>query len=71
MLKNINLFIINIYTCLNEKDCLNCPFKEICTKSKQKPILRHILEKCKKMRLEYRYDLEVKEVYEQSPGHIE
>ena len=55
----------------DSKDCINCPFKGECTKSKQKQILRHIWEEYKEMALEYRHDLDVKEIYRQRPAHIE
>ena len=53
------------------KDCSKCPLKEQCTKSKNKQILRHIWEEYKEMALEYRHDLDVKEIYRQRPSHIE
>ena len=53
------------------KDCLNCPFKEQCTKSKQKQILRHIWEEYKEMTNDYRHHEDVKEIYRQRPAHIE
>ena len=33
----------------DSKDCMNCPFKEKCTKSKCKQILRHVWEEYKEM----------------------
>ena len=53
------------------KDCLNCPFKEQCTKSKQKQILRHIWKEYKEMAKDYRHHEDVKEIYRQRPAHIE
>ena len=53
------------------KDCSKCPLKEQCTKSKNKQILRHIWEEYKEMALDYRYDLDVREIYRQRPSHIE
>lgn len=53
------------------EDCKKCPFKEQCTKSKNKQVLRHVWEKYKEMAKDYRYDLDVKEIYKQRPAHIE
>ena len=53
------------------KDCINCPFKDKCTKSKQKQILRHVWEEYKEMALDYRHHNDVKEIYKQRPSHIE
>ena len=55
----------------NECDCSNCPFKEQCTKSKYKQILRHVWEEYKEMTNDYRHHEDVKEVYKQRPQHIE
>ena len=55
----------------SEKDCSNCPFKDKCTKSKYKQILRHVWERYKEMTEEYRHHLDVKEIYRQRPQHIE
>ena len=55
----------------NEKDCLNCPFKGQCTKSKSKQILRHVWEGYKEMANEYRHHIDVQEKYKQRPQHIE
>jgi predicted patatin/cPLA2 family phospholipase len=55
----------------SEKDCCNCPFKNQCTKSKNKQILRHIWEGYKEMANEYRHQDDVKEIYRQRPQHIE
>ena len=55
----------------DEKDCSNCPFKEKCTKSKYKQILRHVWEEYKEMVNDYRYHDDVKEIYRQRPQHIE
>ncbi len=54
-----------------ECDCSKCPFKGKCTKSKYKQILRHVWEGYKEMANEYRYHLDVKEIYKQRPQHIE
>ena len=54
-----------------ECDCSNCPFKEKCTKSKYKQVLRHIWEEYKEMANDYRHHLDVKEIYKQRPQHIE
>ena len=50
---------------------MNCPFKEQCTKSKYKQILRHVWEEYKEMTNDYRHHLDVKEIYRQRPQHIE
>ena len=55
----------------NSKDCINCPFKEKCTKGKYKQILRHIWEEYKEMVNDYRHHEDVKEIYKQRPQHIE
>ena len=55
----------------DSKDCMNCPFKEKCTKSKCKQILRHVWEEYKEMVNEYRHQDDVKEIYRQRPQHIE
>lgn len=54
-----------------ECDCRKCPFKEKCTKSKYKQVLRHIWEEYKEMVNDYRHHLDVKEIYKQRPQHIE
>lgn len=55
----------------NECDCKNCPFKNQCTKSKYKQVLRHIWEGYKEMTEEYRHQLDVQEEYKKRPSHIE
>ena len=55
----------------NSKDCLNCPLKGQCTKSKNKQILRHVWEGYKEMANEYRHYIDVQEKYKQRPQHIE
>lgn len=55
----------------DKSDCLNCPFKDKCTKSKYKQILRHIWEEYKDMVNDYRLRNDVKEIYRQRPQHIE
>ena len=55
----------------DSKDCMNCPFKEKCTKSKYKQILRHVWEGYKEMINDYRHREDVKEIYKQRPQHIE
>ena len=55
----------------DKNDCCNCPFKEQCTKSNYKQILRHIWEEYKEMVNEYRHQQDVKEVYRQRPQHVE
>ena len=55
----------------DSNDCKNCPFKEKCTKSKNKQILRHIWEEYKEMAEEYRHSMDVQEEYKQRPSHIE
>lgn len=55
----------------DQKDCMNCPFKEKCTKSKYKQVLRHMWEGYKEMVNDYRYHEGVKEIYRQRPQHIE
>ena len=55
----------------DSNDCVNCPFKEKCTKSKSKQILRHVWEGYKEMVNEYRHQEDVKEIYRQRPQHIE
>ena len=54
-----------------EKDCANCPFKDKCTKSKYKQVLRHVWEGYKEMVNDYRHHEDVKEIYKQRPQHIE
>lgn len=54
------------------KDCLHCPFKKQCTKSKNKVILRHVWEAYKEQVVdEYRHELDVIEVYKTRPQHVE
>ena len=55
----------------DKNDCCNCPFKEQCTKSDYKQVLRHIWEEYKEMVNDYRHRQDVKEVYRQRPQHIE
>ena len=55
----------------NSKDCLNCPLKGQCTKSKSKQILRHVWEGYKEMANEYRHHIDVEEKYKQRSQHIE
>ncbi len=55
----------------NPCDCASCPFKEKCTKSKYKQILRHVWEEYKEMANDYRHHEDVKEIYRQRPQHIE
>ena len=55
----------------DKNDCCNCPFKEKCTKSPYKQILRHIWEEYKEMANDYRHHQDVKEIYKQRPQHIE
>ena len=55
----------------DKNDCCNCPFKDQCTKSKYKQILRHIWEEYKEMVNDYRHRDDVKEIYRQRPQHIE
>ena len=55
----------------DSNDCMNCPFKEKCTKSKYKQILRHVCEEYKEMVNDYRHQADVKEIYRQRPQHIE
>ncbi len=55
----------------DKKDCANCPFKEKCTKSPYKQVLRHIWEEYKEMVKDYRHHLDVQEIYRQRPQHIE
>lgn len=54
-----------------ESDCQGCPFKEQCTKSKYKTILRHVWEEFKEMANDYRHRTDVKEIYKKRPQHIE
>ena len=54
------------------KDCSNCPFKEKCTKSKNKVVLRHVWEKYKELVVnDYRHELDVIEVYKTRSQHVE
>ena len=55
----------------DKNDCINCPFKNQCTKSKYKQILRHVWEEYKEMVNDYRLRNDVKEIYKQRPQHIE
>jgi len=55
----------------DKNDCSSCLFKEQCTKSKNKQILRHIWEEYKEMTNDYRLRNDVKEIYRQRPQHIE
>ena len=55
----------------DKNDCCNCPFKNQCTKSKYKQILRHVWEEYKEMVNDYRLRNDVKEIYRQRPQHIE
>ena len=55
----------------DKKDCQNCPFKDKCTKSSYKQVLRHIWEEYKEMANDYRHHLDVQEIYKQRPQHIE
>lgn len=55
----------------NRRDCENCPFKDKCTKSPYKQVLRHIWEEYKEMANDYRHHLDVQEIYKQRPQHIE
>lgn len=55
----------------DKKDCENCPFKDKCTKSPYKQVLRHIWEEYKEMVNDYRHHLDVKEIYKERPQHIE
>ena len=55
----------------DKNDCCNCPFKDQCTKSKYKQILRHVWEEYKEMVNDYRHRDDVKEIYRQRPQHIE
>ena len=52
-------------------DCSECPFKEKCTKSNYKQILRHVWEEYKEMVNDYRHHQDVREIYKQRPQHIE
>ena len=54
-----------------EKDCANCPFKDKCTKSKYKQVLRHVWEGYKEMVNDYRHHEDVKEIYRLRPQLIE
>lgn len=55
----------------NKKDCLNCPFKNQCTKSDYKIVTRHIWEEYKEIANEYRYRDDVRKVYKERSSHIE
>ena len=52
-------------------DCSVCPFKDKCTKSNYKQILRHVWEEYKEMANDYRHHQDVKDIYKQRPQHIE
>ena len=52
-------------------DCKGCPFKDQCTKSSYKQILRHVWEEYKEMVNDYRHQNDVREIYKQRPQHIE
>ena len=67
---NINKGSYIVYKA-NPCDCAICPFKEQCTKSKYKQVLRHVWEEYKEMVNDYRHNLDVKEIYKQRPQHIE
>ena len=54
-----------------ECDCSTCQYKDKCTKSKYKQILRHVWEEYKEMTNDYRHHEDVKERYKQRPQHIE
>lgn len=55
----------------DKRDCANCPFKDKCTKSSYKQVVRHIWEEYKEMVNDYRHRLDVQEIYKQRPQHIE
>lgn len=55
----------------DKHDCSICPFKDKCTKSNYKQILRHVWKKYKEMANDYRYHQDVKDIYKQRPQHIE
>ena len=55
----------------NPIDCSNCPFKDKCTKTKFKAILRHIWEGYKEMVEELRHDVDNREKYKERSKHIE
>lgn len=55
----------------DKHDCSICPFKDKCTKSDYKQILRHVWEKYKEMANDYRHHQDVKDIYKQRPQHIE
>ena len=55
----------------DKHDCSICPFKDKCTKSNYKQILRHVWEEYKEMANDYRHHQDVKDIYKQRPQHIE
>ena len=55
----------------DKHDCSVCPFKDKCTKSNYKQILRHVWEEYKEMANDYRHHQDVKDIYKQRPQHIE
>lgn len=55
----------------DKNDCINCPFKEKCTKSSYKQVLRHVWEEYKEMANDYRHHEDVKKIYKERPSHIE
>lgn len=55
----------------DKHDCSICPFKDKCTKSDYKQILRHVWEEYKEMANDYRHHQDVKDIYKQRPQHIE
>ena len=54
----------------DECDCINCQFKEQCTKSSFKQILRHVWVEYKEMVNDYRHQA-VREIYKQRPQYIQ
>ena len=52
-----------MYYKADEHDCSECPFKEKCTKNKNKQVLRHVWEEYKEMTNDYRHHSDVKEIY--------
>ncbi len=56
----------------DSKDCSKCPFKELCCKTKNKTILRHVWESYKELVVnEYRHELDVVDVYKSRFQHVE
>ena len=55
----------------DQNACINCPFKDKCTKMKSKQILRHVWEGYKEMVEELRHDIKNKEKYKERSSHIE